>query len=114
MVDMSASIHEGDPPWNEHVVKYPPPETVKPYNLAPVTNKEEEGKLEIYVTADDYGMGWNFESARMAQAHIKSFCTNGLDNSPENKLTIKWLTIWTQGGPWGDEAGPYKDDGWCQ
>lgn len=114
ILDLSASVHDGDPPWDEHVMKYPPPETVKPFDLAPVTDNGKEGKNEVYVTQDKT-RNWRFDDWNMARDTVKLSCNDGKGNSPDNGiLESDWFHIWTGAG-WRDRgASPYEKNEWCQ
>lgn len=114
-IDISVSVKEGDPPWNEHVTGYPPPETVYSY-LYPAT-----GKRPIDCTTA-IGEEWKIEDANKG---IDEFCGN---DKPMRGLQPEWtLNSGTlnfsasidhnitdkEGHPNQFWPTPYEDPSWC-
>jgi hypothetical protein len=114
MVDLSASIHEGDPPWDEHVIKYPPPETVMAYDIQPPTDEKAEGKAEIYCSVRKDSK-WSWDDANKA---IDQYCgndrpyTGGPERVEVNNIAIFAGMSWLGWDP--KRPGPYQKEEWCQ
>jgi hypothetical protein len=67
-VSLSASVHEGDPPWYQHVVKYPPPETQ--LGIADIDYHHDQPVNCIDVHDS---VGWNWDDANAA---IEGYCNH--------------------------------------
>ncbi|KAH7138736.1 SGNH hydrolase-type esterase domain-containing protein [Dendryphion nanum] len=112
-IEISPSVHEGDPPWNEHVASFPPPETVMS-SLLPYT-----GKRQVDCSVPQ-GQSWDVKDA---EAAIEQYCSNnepygGYDMTVVKgnvtiSASVKFNTTDLTGQPsyW---PTPYKDEGYCQ
>ncbi|KAI8938763.1 hypothetical protein NX059_004629 [Plenodomus lindquistii] len=106
-VELSASVHEGNPPWAEHVKKFPPPETL----MADMFVASGKHQVDCY---EARGGQWNWKDA---DAAIEQYCNNDLKNGGNSKkfsvqkgsLTISASVDFKEAG-----GSPYKDKDWCR
>jgi hypothetical protein len=104
-VETSASVHEGDPPWAEHVKKYPPPETL----MADLYVASGKHKIDCFTNR---GSKWNWDDANAA---IDQYCNNDLKYGgllgnfrvQKNGISIGAYVDWTI------KNTPYKNPSWC-
>lgn len=92
-IEVSTSIHGGDPPWDQHAKRFPPPEIVRS-DLRPASLV-----ISQIVCSKEKGSTWLVKSA---EAAIEEYCGNDLAWSdgytPMNiKGAIKIATSWTNG-----------------
>ncbi|KAF2832410.1 hypothetical protein CC86DRAFT_401175 [Ophiobolus disseminans] len=66
-IDISSSVHNGDPPWHQHVKKFPPPENIRS-DLAPAASVDSQ-----IVCGKERGSQWTAEDA---DAAIEAHCGN--------------------------------------
>ncbi|KAF1849905.1 SGNH hydrolase [Cucurbitaria berberidis CBS 394.84] len=105
-IETSPSVHEGDPPWAEHVKKYPPPETL----MADMYIASKQHQVDCYKAR---GLTWNWNDANAA---IDEYCNNNLKNGGHSKpFLVKKGTLTLSASVDFDLAGgsPYKDKAWC-
>lgn len=106
-VETSPSVHEGDPPWAEHVHKYPPPETL----MADLYIASQKHQVDCYTGR---GFTWNWDDANAA---INQYCNNNLKNgghSPSFSVQKGTITVSASVNfPFTDDS-PYKDKAWCR
>jgi len=106
-IDISPSIHEGDPPWHQHVKKFPPPETVRS-DMKPASLVDSQ-----IVCSKEKGSQW---SAEDADAAIEAYCGNDWAWSDGYepftvKGNIRISASWTNGAEKKrGYAGPYKPE----
>ena len=70
-LELGASVHEGDPPWNQHVIAFPPPETARS-DLPPASL---DGPQIICSTERLESKGFTEDDANAA---IEEYCGNDL------------------------------------
>lgn len=114
MADMSANLHEDNPPWKRDDAKYPPPETVKPFDIPPATDLGKEGLVDIYIT-ESTGQGLNWDDANQA---INEFCNNDQVYTEGHK-SVRVGDVDIIAGPasfWvsSRRVSPYEKEQWCQ
>jgi hypothetical protein len=111
-IEVSSSVHEGDPPWNQHVKMYPPPETVRS-DLSPASLVDSQ----IVCSKERSTSKW---SQNDADAAIEEYCGNDYAwsdgyNPMSNKGALKIAASWTNGlekkrgynGPYRSEDRDY-------
>jgi hypothetical protein len=111
-IEVSSSIHEGDPPWDQHVKSFPPPETVRS-DISPASLVDSQ-----IVCSKERGSTWSTEDA---EAAIEEYCGNDLawsdGYSPmSTRGAIKIAASWTNGlEKQRGYSGPYKaeDKDYC-
>lgn len=105
-IDFSASVHEGDPPWNQHVIKYPPPEDAKS-RLPPASLDGPQ-----IVCSKEKGAQWKKEDADRL---IEEYCGND-EPSLEYAPKPDDAKLWISAGFEDKKGGPYPDDkkGYCK
>jgi hypothetical protein len=112
-IEISPSIHEGDPPWNQHVKKFPPPEVIRS-GLAPASDVDAQ-----VVCSKEMGGQWSPEDA---DAAIEEYCGNDYAWSDgyepmSIKGNVKIAASWTNGlEKKRGYDGPYKpeDKDYCK
>ncbi|CAO2647109.1 Nn.00g080310.m01.CDS01 [Neocucurbitaria sp. VM-36] len=108
-VETSASVHEGDPPWAEHVKKYPPPETL----MADMYIASGVHQVDCFVNRG--GEKWSWDDANAA---INQYCNNNLKNGGHSKaFKVKrgGLQISASVPDLEHFPGtPFRDTAWCQ
>jgi hypothetical protein len=103
-ISLSANVHDGDPPWNQHIVKYPPPETQ--LGVADI-DYHHDRPINCIDIRDS--VGWNWDDAHAA---FEGYCNHpraftGHDN------------YWSQNGvrisaDKNDDYQVYADPRWCE
>ncbi|KAF1998640.1 SGNH hydrolase [Amniculicola lignicola CBS 123094] len=85
-IDMSAGVLEGNPPWNEHVITYPPPETL----LSDMRPASEKHQVDCSIAE---GEGYYDADAETA---IEQYCSNDLPyggHDPSMLVRVPGLNI---------------------
>jgi hypothetical protein len=110
-ISISASIHDGDPPWDQHMVKYPPPETM----MSQWDADRDPNTYSDQVVCLDWhnSYGWNWDEANST---IDEYCNSDQafkgyfgSNYKVERNYIR-LSAWA-----GNGARPvYSDAGWCE
>ncbi|KAH9864716.1 hypothetical protein J1614_010652 [Plenodomus biglobosus] len=105
-IDLSPSVHEGDPPWSEHVKKYPPPETLQS------TVVEASGKHQIDCFIGR-GHSWTWDDANAA---INIACNDRKSGWKDKKYSVEKgslqlaATIEFE----NPQGSAYAEQAWCR
>lgn len=105
-VETSASVHEGDPPWAEHVKKFPPPETL----MSDMYIASGVHQIDCY---SNRGGKWNWEDANAA---IDRYCNNDLKNGGDTLPAKQGGVAVYASVPYQTRRvpAPYPEFEWCQ
>jgi len=111
-VKTSASVHEGDPPWAEHVRKYPPPETLMADAMQIASKKHQ---IDCYTGRGGKNyQKWNWDDANAA---IDQYCNNNLDYGGHTKeFSVKRPGLVLSASVRDarqNKQSPYSQKEWC-
>ncbi|KAF1993563.1 hypothetical protein P154DRAFT_582692 [Amniculicola lignicola CBS 123094] len=110
-IEFSSSIHEDDPPWNQHIISYPPPDEIKS-ELSPAAIDRPE-----VVCSKERGGKWTKEDA---DAAIEQHCGNDLPFGKADEYTekgsVKISASFQDSTEKRGFSGPYPEDkkGYCE
>jgi hypothetical protein len=115
-VEISGSVHEGSPPWDDHVVNFPPSEDTE----------AQSGGTNIPSCSSIAGIKHRVAKVADLEKAIDEYCSNGsefeMENSNEDwrthnagiSIALASSTFKKSSGPGSNSKRPVKDMRWCE